>query len=70
MALLWLFVVLLVRRMYCLTLMAESGGDSWRLRGEIKQVIKSVIGKGFYRPDNEFLIDVALACSHSVNLAY
>jgi len=44
--------------------------DSWQLRGKIKRVIKSVTGKGFYCPDNEFLIDVALAFPYPVNLAY
>ncbi len=51
-------------------LMAVVVVDSWQIRGKIKQVIKLVIGKGSYCPDNEFLIDVALAFPHPVNLAY
>lgn len=43
---------------------------NWRFRGKIKEVIKFVSGEGFYRPNDEFLIDVALALPHPVDLAY
>ncbi|GAG22548.1 unnamed protein product [marine sediment metagenome] len=45
-------------------------GDSWQLRGKIKKVIKFVSREGFYCPDEEFLIDIALAFSHPVNLTH
>jgi len=44
--------------------------DSWRVGGEIEKVIKLVFREGFYCSDNEFLIDVALAFSHPIDLAY
>ena len=50
--------------------MAMLAVDSWQLRDKIEQVIKLVARKGSYRPNNEFLIDVALAFPHTVNLAY
>ena len=43
---------------------------SWHLRAKIEQVIKLIAGEGFYRPDNEFLVYLALAFPHTVNLAY
>ncbi len=44
--------------------------DSWQLRDKVEKVIELVLGKGFYCPDNEFLIDVAFALPYTVNLAY
>lgn len=44
--------------------------DRWQLRGEIEQVIELMRGKGSYCPDNELLVDVALALPYTVNLAY
>jgi hypothetical protein len=45
-------------------------GDSWQFRGKVKQVIKLVIGEGFHCSNDEFLIDLALAFTHTVDLAY
>ena len=52
-----------------------AGGDgfvsgTWWLEGKIEQAIQRVIGEGLYRPDNEFLVNLAFAFPHSVDLAY
>jgi len=44
--------------------------DSRRFGDKLKEIIKVVVREGFYRPDNEFLFDVALAFFHPVNLTY
>lgn len=43
--------------------------DSCRPRDKVKQVIKLVVGKGSYRPDDEFLVDWSLAFPNTVDLA-
>ena len=43
---------------------------TWWLEGKIEQVIQRVIGEDLYRPDNEFLVNLAFAFPHAVNLAY
>jgi len=44
--------------------------DSWRFRGEVKKLLKSICGEGSYCPDDEFLIDVAFALPYPVNLTH
>ena len=41
-----------------------------RLRVQIEKLIKSVIRKGFFCPDNEFLVNAAFALTYPVYLAY
>ncbi len=44
--------------------------DSWQLRDKVEQVVKIVIGEGFYRADDEFLIYLALTSLYTVDLTY
>ena len=42
----------------------------WLLMSKVKEVTKAAFGEGFYCPDDELLIDVAITFTHPVNLAY
>lgn len=46
-----------------------SFNDSRLVGGKIKEVIELASGKGFHSPNNEFLVDGALAFAYTVNLA-
>lgn len=42
----------------------------WLTGIEIKKLVESVLGEGFFSTDNEFLVDTAFADANPVNLAY